>query len=577
MRTEFDAQKFLKAQNGSYGSYETALAEIRRGRKESHWIWYIFPQIAGLGRSESSRYYAIRDLEEAREYLKNDTLRKRLIEISEALLAVDKSIRQIMWSPDDFKVRSCMTLFREADPEIPVFQQVLDKFFHGEPDRRTLEILERMGNKTERSQQAETSAGAFRREERPGQFRREERSDRFHRNEERSDQFRREERLYQFRREERPYQFHRNEERSALSERDERNRMLHQEDYSSVLLRKEIILPSPYGDKKIKVYQGDITSFAEQVDLLTVSAFRNSYVPTPRSLIGSLYRVCGIDTQNYANRPLLDLREFCGCWISDAIQTTKANPYFRRLGCMEMTTLGTGSSEDLLNLMQSYFQILNLLAIKNVPLERIAMPLLGTGDQALDPRRIVVPLINEALQYLRKSAVTKEIVFIERSEEKAEILKNALEKSYSIMSEQIDEEKRQENKNYMAFISYSQNDRPIAELLCRKLEEKGIRGWYAPRDILYGNYAKAIVSAISECTHFIVIISESSMQSEHVLNEIDMAFDQMKRGAVLLPFKIDDRDLRAEFSYYLKRQQWMDAQTPPLETRMEEFIRKVFR
>ena len=168
-------------------------------------------------------------------------------------------------------------------------------------------------------------------------------------------------------------------------------------------------------------------------------------------------------------------------------------------------------------------------------------------------------------------------MFIERSGEKAEILKNALEKSYSILSEQIDEEKRQENKNYMAFISYSQNDRPIAELLCRKLEEKGIRGWYAPRDILYGNYAKAIVSAISECTHFIVIISESSMQSEHVLNEIDMAFDQMKRGAVLLPFKIDDRDLRAEFSYYLKRQQWMDAQTPPLETRMEEFIRKVFR
>lgn len=144
MYETFDAEKYLKAQEGPYGSsYESALSEIRNGQKQGHWIWYIFPQLAGLGRSSTSQYYAIRDLEEAKAYLNNKVLRERLIEISEALLSVDRDIRQIMWSPDDLKVRSCMTLFREADPSIDVFEQVIDKFFDGKPDHRTLRLLER--------------------------------------------------------------------------------------------------------------------------------------------------------------------------------------------------------------------------------------------------------------------------------------------------------------------------------------------------------------------------------------------------------------------------------------------------
>lgn len=139
--SEFNAEKYLEAQNDNLGSYEQALEEIRRGRKTSHWMWYIFPQIDGLGRSSLTRYYAIRDLEEARAYLQNDTLRERLIEISQALLLHDKAIGSIMGFPDDMKLRSCMTLFREADPQIDVFGKVLDRFYDGEPDDRTLEIL----------------------------------------------------------------------------------------------------------------------------------------------------------------------------------------------------------------------------------------------------------------------------------------------------------------------------------------------------------------------------------------------------------------------------------------------------
>ncbi|MCR5160644.1 MAG: toll/interleukin-1 receptor domain-containing protein [Lachnospiraceae bacterium] len=126
------------------------------------------------------------------------------------------------------------------------------------------------------------------------------------------------------------------------------------------------------------------------------------------------------------------------------------------------------------------------------------------------------------------------------------------------------------------FISYASGDKRIADLLCQKLEEKKIKTWYAPRDIKYGNYAKNIVDAIANSTHFITVISQNSMESEHVLNEIDLAFEHLKSGLVIIPFRIDTKDLRAEFNYYLKRQQWVDAQTPPLERRIDEMISRVF-
>jgi uncharacterized protein (DUF1810 family) len=132
-------KKFLDAQENDY---RQALMEIRRGRKQSHWIWYIFPQLKSLGRSETAKYYGIRDLKEARAYLAEPTLRSRLIEISEALLGLSENDpRRVMGYPDDLKLRSSMTLFAAADPDCPVFQQVLDKYFNGEPDPLTLELL----------------------------------------------------------------------------------------------------------------------------------------------------------------------------------------------------------------------------------------------------------------------------------------------------------------------------------------------------------------------------------------------------------------------------------------------------
>ena len=135
-----DLKRFLEAQENDFA---TALAEIKRGRKQSHWMWYIFPQIAGLGFSSTSKFYAIKDLTEAESYLAHPTLGNRLIEISNALLEVEgKTANQIFGSPDDAKLKSSMTLFGALANTNPVFQKVLDKYFDGAKDRRTVELFD---------------------------------------------------------------------------------------------------------------------------------------------------------------------------------------------------------------------------------------------------------------------------------------------------------------------------------------------------------------------------------------------------------------------------------------------------
>ena len=136
---EYDLERFIRAQETDY---RTALTEIRNGRKRSHWMWYIFPQIAGLWFSSTSKYYALKDLGEAKAYLDDETLGKRLMEISGALLNLEISdAAKIFGTPDDMKLRSSMTLFSRVKGADPVFQKVLDKFFGGLSDEKTVRLL----------------------------------------------------------------------------------------------------------------------------------------------------------------------------------------------------------------------------------------------------------------------------------------------------------------------------------------------------------------------------------------------------------------------------------------------------
>ena len=135
----YDLQRFVTAQDPVI---DRVRAELRRGRKSSHWMWFVFPQVAGLGASPTAQHYAISGLDEARAYLAHPVLGPRLVECAELAAAVETgSAADVFGFPDDLKLRSSMTLFARADPDSPVFVSVLDRYFAGEADPRTLDRL----------------------------------------------------------------------------------------------------------------------------------------------------------------------------------------------------------------------------------------------------------------------------------------------------------------------------------------------------------------------------------------------------------------------------------------------------
>lgn len=140
MEKKQDLSRFIEAHKRSY---KTALEEIKNGRKTTHWMWYIFPQLHGFGHSEFTKYYAIQSLDEAIAFLHDPYLGGNLLEISNALLTLNMDNPTIIFGkPDDRKLKRCMTLFAYISENGSVFHQVLDKYFKGKADRRTLEIIE---------------------------------------------------------------------------------------------------------------------------------------------------------------------------------------------------------------------------------------------------------------------------------------------------------------------------------------------------------------------------------------------------------------------------------------------------
>jgi uncharacterized protein (DUF1810 family) len=134
-----DLSRFVEAQDGSY---ERALAELRAGRKAGHWMWFVFPQVAGLGRSPTAQHYAIGDLDEARAYLTHPVLGPRLVECAQALLDLPGDDAATVLGPvDAVKLRSSMTLFAHADPAQPVFRAVLERYYGGREDEATTSRL----------------------------------------------------------------------------------------------------------------------------------------------------------------------------------------------------------------------------------------------------------------------------------------------------------------------------------------------------------------------------------------------------------------------------------------------------
>jgi len=139
---QYNLNRFIEAQ---MTIYEGAMLEIARGRKESHWVWYIFPQIEGLGRSDTAKLYSIKSLEEGRSYLEHSVLGPRLIEACEILLNLnDASMDEVMGFPDNLKLLSSMTLFESVSDSNSIFTSIINVYFDNEPDKKSLKIIESM-------------------------------------------------------------------------------------------------------------------------------------------------------------------------------------------------------------------------------------------------------------------------------------------------------------------------------------------------------------------------------------------------------------------------------------------------
>ena len=344
-----------------------------------------------------------------------------------------------------------------------------------------------------------------------------------------------------------------------------------------------ISVNTPFGEKSLSVHCCDICEWREPLDVMTISAFRRDYTPVRRTLLGAMLSK-GVSVEDLARDPALDLRDLCNVWLSREVQGA-ALP-FTRIGCIEMVPLSSqDQSADLessiLNSIHAYFLMLDLATCAGMHVKSLGLPVLGGGNQRVATELISIPVLNECLSFLMRNEWVRDIHIITRNQGQAYQFARALETSYSFAQSStradaaVPGADAPQTADKLAFISYSSGDKNIADNLCVKLESRGIKAWYAPRDVRSGDYASSIVDAIERCTHFVVIIGEHSLKSQHVLNEIDLAFHRLGKGVTFCPLRLDKEKLGPAFTYYLSRQHWMDACVPPLEQRLEEFAERI--
>ena len=340
------------------------------------------------------------------------------------------------------------------------------------------------------------------------------------------------------------------------------------------------ILQTNSGEKSIGILLGDIRELDFPLDVMTVSAYYRSYRPNPHTLFEALLHK-GIDVASLSLSPEFDLRKKCNIWLSVPI----ADPQLpiKRIGCIESSypsrvLAGHESREDcLISSIRAYFHMLEIMILSGEKIETVGLPIIGGGSQHLPVELLIVPLLNECIRFLHENEGVKAVYIITNNASQAFTAAKSLEASYALIANKKNTDEQTTSKNSsLAFISYSSCDRNAADSLCAKLESNGVRVWYAPRNIHTGDYASAIVNAIDNASHFIVILSKNSLQSGHVLNEIDLAFQKLNHHKLrFYLLKLDEEELGPAFRYYLSRQHWMDAMFPPLEKRLEEFVSKI--
>lgn len=327
--------------------------------------------------------------------------------------------------------------------------------------------------------------------------------------------------------------------------------------------------------KSIEVWCHDITTFPQYFDLLTISAYQNSYNIHSKSVIGALWNSMQLNVGELLNDPYIDLRSYVGCWLSKEILPSTARNRFSRIGCISLNGKDAEPGH-IMSRLKSYFHLLDLAADAGIKMETVAMPIIGTGVQKIQPEQILLPLMNEVIAMMKRNDKVKKVIFVEYDWNKASKAADLLRQSYQLSFVSTETDEKPTTKP-MFFLSYTTHgDTQVAELLRDELKRRGIRCWYAPDDIRAGDYASQIVEAIRKCTHFVCIISSNANTSFHVVNELDLAFNRLSDGITILPFVMNNNlTLNDSFSYYISRMQWNYGYPDPIKDRISEFLDKV--
>ena len=327
--------------------------------------------------------------------------------------------------------------------------------------------------------------------------------------------------------------------------------------------------------KLIEVWCHDLTTFPQYIDLLTISAFQDSYNVKIKSVIGALWNSMRLDAGKLLKDPYSDLRSYVGCWLSRELPYASTNGHFGRIGCISLNGKDAEPGH-IMSRLRSYFHMMDLAADAGIAMETIALPIIGTGRQKINTETILLPLMNDVVAFMKRNNSVRKVLFVEydwnKANEAAELLRQSYQLSYSADEPDV----KKETEPYF-FLSYTTHgDTHVAELLRDELKRRGYRCWYAPDNIRTGDYASKIVEAIRKCTHFVCIISNNANSSFHVVNELDLAFNRLNDGITILPFMLDNNiPLNDSFSYYIARMQWNYGYPDPLKDRVNEFLDKV--
>ncbi len=306
--------------------------------------------------------------------------------------------------------------------------------------------------------------------------------------------------------------------------------------------------------RNIEVYCGELEELDLQADLLVCSAFLHNYMPSQSSLIGTLQRTYGISVESLAAQPEVDMREL-GIWISGPV----ADAPFRRIACLEME----GREQKLQSYFETVFFALASGNRRGCKIRTIALPLVGTGNQAMNPQDIFVPLIAESLYGFELVEELEKIVFFERDAEK-----------YRYMCEYLAQElEKEESRSF--FISYSHKDAVAADLIANVLERNGMKVWIDHKKIRNANYPEEIIRAMETSSAFIILVSTNSQNSVDVKRELRNA-GEFERTIELqiLPIRLDREEFTPEVKYYLAGKNYYEL-PDVTEEAVAEICRKI--